>query len=328
VTTFPTLSDPVIMGDRDLWGAKINGDLDAIATWGAAVDSALAGKSQMMTALTQKSTNYSANPNEFVPFDCTSARVLTLPNAPADQTRVGTRVDTGTGGLTVNRAGSDTFQGGGTSFTLPYAGEAVTFTYRASDHVWVVSSHDWSMSGLLLATALAYRPMAPDGYLAANYDPLAIAGTFTLPTSGVLNLLKLTLPTAQTITNIAVYVGTAGATLTSGQNLLGLYDSTGTLRGQTADQTTAWGTSGYKTAALTSPYAAAAGVYYVGILAKGTTTPAFARTQILDSGLYNGTATGAGLRFASSGSALTALPGSVTLSGIAASANTFWAGLT
>ena len=80
-----------------------------------------------------------------------------------------------------------------------------------------------------------------------------------------------------TITNLYIYLGVAGSSLTSGRNFAGLYDSSRNLLSGTADQTTAWGSGGTKTMALSSAQAVAAGDYFVAFYWNGTTGPTIAR---------------------------------------------------
>ena len=95
-------------------------------------------------------------------------------------------------------------------------------------------------------------------------------------TFGQIRLNKVWLRAAATLSTVNLFITTAGAGLTSGQNLVALYDASGNQVAVSADQTTAWGSTGLKAAAMTTPYAAAAGGYYVAILANGTTTaPSF-----------------------------------------------------
>lgn len=113
------------------------------------------------------------------------------------------------------------------------------------------------------------------GWLAWNYD-IDTAGTTNtaLPTGGRLELVKVRLPVAASVTNVLFYMGTAGSSLTSGQCFVALYTEAGVRVGVSADQAAAWATSGLKTAALASgPFACPAGNYYAGIFFNGTTGP-------------------------------------------------------
>jgi hypothetical protein len=85
---------------------------------------------------------------------------------------------------------------------------------------------------------------------------------------------KLVLPVISTATNIIMSISTAGSSLTSGQNFIGLYSPSGTLLSGTADQTTNWGSSGLKTMALSSQQTnLPPGIYTVAFYGNGSTLP-------------------------------------------------------
>lgn len=113
------------------------------------------------------------------------------------------------------------------------------------------------------------------GWLAWAYDPYIAYAAALLGTAGLNYLTLIPIRQACTITNILCFVGTAGASLTSGQNLLGLFDNSGNLLSATGDQTSAWGSTGLKTAALSSSQAVSPGLYYAGFLWNGSTAPKF-----------------------------------------------------
>jgi hypothetical protein len=117
------------------------------------------------------------------------------------------------------------------------------------------------------------------GLLGWTLDPATAVGSLQT-SAGVLHLIEIRLRTG-TVNTLYVRVGTAGATLTASQNFLALFDSTGARVGLTADQSTAWTTTGTKSAALTTPYAATGGVFYVAILSNGTTQPTFIASSSL-----------------------------------------------
>lgn len=113
------------------------------------------------------------------------------------------------------------------------------------------------------------------GWISWCYDPnFAYAGNIPAQGDAYFALLPIRQPC--TITNIIMDVTVAGATLTSGQCLAGLFDSTGHLLSATADQHTAWQSTGLKTMALTTPQVVLPGLYYVGYFWNGTTGPTFA----------------------------------------------------
>ncbi len=121
-------------------------------------------------------------------------------------------------------------------------------------------------------------PPSFHGWLAWAFDPIHSAvpnGGFN-GANGTLYCVGLCLPKRSTVTNVVMRVKTAGATLTSGQNFAGLWDSAGNLVGATADQSTAWTSTGIKTMALAGgPFNLPSGIYYAGPWSNGTTRPHF-----------------------------------------------------
>ena len=161
--------------------------------------------------------------------------------------------------------------------------------------------------------------------IAWSYDPQG-ATSSVAPSGGVIQLVQLVLRGPATVTNVLVHVATGGSTLTAGQNFAGLYDTTGARLGVTADQTTPWTTAGLETMALTSPVQLAAGMYYVALVANGTTPPAFARSTGIASAsaLINAGLTAATARFATNSSGQTSLPSTVTLASNSLATTAFW----
>lgn len=120
------------------------------------------------------------------------------------------------------------------------------------------------------------------GLLLSTFEPERASSTFQ-PAAGFIYLFWVKVPSTVRLTNLLIQVTTAGATLTSGQCLLGLYDAAGNLRAATATQHTAWQTTGLKTAALTAQGSYTLdtpgrnGLFYrIAVLANGTTRPVFA----------------------------------------------------
>lgn len=155
---------------------------------------------------------------------------------------------------------------------------------------------------------------ADAGFLAWNYDIGELGGSQSvLTTAGVMYLIKVNVRVAISVTNVSYYVFTAGATLTSGQCFAGLYNSAGTLIGTSADQSAAWTSTGLKTTALTGgPFAVSAGFVWVAFLFNGTTAPSLVRNGTPNGNILNSGFTVSTARFASSGSALTSLPSTIT----------------
>lgn len=161
--------------------------------------------------------------------------------------------------------------------------------------------------------------------IAWTFDPATCAGN-SAPTLGTVYFSAVILRTAKTITNVILSLAVVGTTLTSGENFAGLYDSTGVQRGVTADQTAAWGSIGAKTMALTSPYAAAAGVYWIAFVANAAAAPQFARASAVASGgsTSNAGLTAATARYVTNGTGATTLPGSITPSSNVTSSPAWW----
>jgi hypothetical protein len=157
---------------------------------------------------------------------------------------------------------------------------------------------------------------ADNGWLTWNFDLSLCPATFNALTGGTIYLQRLNLRRACSVTNVIIFVGTAGGTLTTAQNFGGLYNSAGTLVAATADQTTNWGSTGLKTMALAAgPFALQAGYYYLALVSNGTTPIAPARVQNSSGPLVNaGIGTAATKRWALNATAQTSLPGSLTLS--------------
>jgi len=117
-------------------------------------------------------------------------------------------------------------------------------------------------------------------------------------------------------------VTTAGSTLTASQCLAGLYQS-GTLLGTTADQSTPWSSTGYKTMAISGgAVAVVAGDVYVAFFANGTTLPTLLRG--FNNTAVNGSLASPNLRFATADSGrTTSFPAS--MGSQSATALTYWA---
>lgn len=119
---------------------------------------------------------------------------------------------------------------------------------------------------------------ADRGYLAESFPIHLLNNVTALPTAGRLEVQKLRLPITSSVTNILVYVSTAGSVLTSGQCFATLYTAAGAIVAQSADQAANWAGTGVKTAALASgPFVCTAGFYYVALHFNGTTGPTIVR---------------------------------------------------
>jgi len=124
-----------------------------------------------------------------------------------------------------------------------------------------------------------YLSPADWGLLAESMNGMLLVGTSVPATAGTLYFVKLRLLQPASVTNVLLFSGTVGSTLTSGQCFAALYTGAGAKVGVTADQQSSWqGSTGLKTMALASgPFSCAAGDYYVAWWHQGTTAPAWAR---------------------------------------------------
>jgi hypothetical protein len=178
-----------------------------------------------------------------------------------------------------------------------------------------------------LETELTQSPLpspADHGFLAWSLDPSG-ANSQTSPTSGVLQLVRVRLRSPRTVSSVVLYLNNAGAGLTSGQNFVGLYNMSGTRLAVSADQTTAWGTFGEKTIAFTSPLTnLAAGNYWVGILANGTTTPTITRASGQGGNMG---IPAAETRFGTYGTGQTSMPASITPASVGQAAVAYVVGI-
>jgi hypothetical protein len=117
--------------------------------------------------------------------------------------------------------------------------------------------------------------MATDhGYLAWSMPLYSAAAGGILPTAGTIQLTRIRRVPAGSVSNIIVYVGAGGSSLTSGQCFAALFTAAGGNVGITADQAVAWATSGPKVMPLAVAYTnPAIADLYVGMWFNGTTGP-------------------------------------------------------
>lgn len=152
------------------------------------------------------------------------------------------------------------------------------------------------------------------GMLSWTHDPANNVGAAILTTAGTVYMFAVPLRQITTVTSVIIGVQAAGATLTAGQNFAGLYDSAGNRVGITADQTTNWQSTGAKVMNLTAPALLQPGMYYVAVVANGTTLPTLTRgiTDALG-GVMNTNLTAATFRFSFGATGQTTLPATITM---------------
>lgn len=168
------------------------------------------------------------------------------------------------------------------------------------------------------------------GMLAWNFDPGNCVSATALTAGGAVNLIRVNIRAAISVANVVIGVTTAGSSLTSGQNFVGLYNSSGTLIGTSADQSVPWATNGVKTAALSGgPFNLAAGTFvWVALMCNTAgSAPTIMRGASLNTTTANAGFTAATARSATNGTGTTALPGSVTPASNVLAALVWWAAL-
>lgn len=171
-------------------------------------------------------------------------------------------------------------------------------------------------------------PQPTDHALAGwTFDPADVQAGTILPTAGRLELARVR-ASGPLVTNILLAVTVAGATLTAGRNLIGLFTDAGALLATSVDQATNWQSTGLRTCALTAPQAVTPGAFYrVGLFATGSTLPTLARGSVAVSGAaLNPGMAAPTLRYSTADTGLTtALPAS--LGAQTAAATAWWLGL-
>jgi len=144
-------------------------------------------------------------------------------------------------------------------------------------------------SGLADPYARYFPTPADRGYLAETMPGFAIGSSSTPSVAGRIEFARLKIPMGVPVTSIVMHVVTGGSSLTSGQCFAVLFDAAGNKLGVTADQSTAWASSGTKTMALASgPFQTPAPFAFVGFWYNGTTSPAWARGGSISTAPANG----------------------------------------
>jgi hypothetical protein len=158
------------------------------------------------------------------------------------------------------------------------------------------------------------------GLVTQNYERTLVQGS-SIMIDGTVYYLSVGLRAGDLVTNVILHVATAGATLTLSK--VGLYDKSGTRLVVSADQGTAWETSGMKTVALSSPYTVPSDDgFYVALVSKGTTLPTLSRSSGPSAGTIQ---VGSGMRALAMQTGQTDFPASASFAGTAPLS--FWVGL-
>ena len=172
------------------------------------------------------------------------------------------------------------------------------------------------------------QPLVPADrvFLAWTMPPFSATTGAAMSPAGTMHVARIRRVPAGTIANITIYLTAGGSTLTSGQCFAALFTAAGAHVRSTADQAAAWATSGLKTMALETPYANAAGDYYVGLWYNGTTGPAIARPASVNALFINAGLASPNLEMASADTGLTTTA-PVNMAAQTAIANYYWVAL-
>lgn len=164
----------------------------------------------------------------------------------------------------------------------------------------------------LASTLGAVNPQR-HGLLAWSYDPNGVS-TGTLLTNGTLYVSKVHVAIAGTATKLYWHVTAQGATPTSSQNWVGLYDTAGTKLVQTDVAADVAATSGLKTTTISSTSLGRDTSYYVAFLFNAATAPTVGRGTATNgfAALTNVGLAAADLRFAVAATSQTSLPSTIT----------------
>lgn len=183
--------------------------------------------------------------------------------------------------------------------------------------------------GAAPAASVSWQPSDNGLLLSSLGDPALPTATGTL-VAGTLYLMKLTARTAVTITNLLFEVANVGVGASAG-TFAGLYSAAGALLSGSADVNAAFLAQGPATCPLTTPQPLAAGAFaWAALLVNfATTQPTLTKGATATGNVPNIGLAAAAYRFATNGTGLVALPGSITpAANSPAGLLTLWAGAT
>lgn len=168
---------------------------------------------------------------------------------------------------------------------------------------------------------------ADHGLKAWNYDPVAALNSSTL-VSGTLYLVKVTLRHSTLVSEIVVMCTTGATTLTTNENFVAIFDSTGVRKAVTPDMSggSFMGAGANPQTYPLGPVTLAAGDYWIGILCNASVPITLSRSAGIGD-LINMNLPAATYRFASNGTGRTTMPSSITPSSNTESALSFWMAL-
>jgi len=165
-----------------------------------------------------------------------------------------------------------------------------------------------SVAGVDFRQATAHPRPVDHGLTGWTFDPAQIQAGTVQPTAGLAQVARIRV-LSSVVSNIHLYLTAGGSNLTAGQCFAALYNDAGALLGAgavTADQSTNWATSGYKTCALSvaqgvTPYT----WYRVLWWFRGTTGPTLARAADISAAVLNAGMSAPTLRYSTADAGLT-----------------------
>lgn len=152
---------------------------------------------------------------------------------------------------------------------------------------------------------------ADHGFTSWAFDPSFLNGA-QLTVNGTLYITALRIRVATTITNVYWHNSTAGVTPTSGQNFAALISSAGAVLSSVGVDAKVTSANALQTAVLGTPQAVASGFVWVALLFNAATPPTVFRANPSLNTASNVNLAATAFRYATAGTSLTALPGSIT----------------
>jgi hypothetical protein len=181
-----------------------------------------------------------------------------------------------------------------------------------------VKPNSFNASAVVNFLPLAGVAPPDSGLLSWSYDP-AFTSTGQLTVNGTLYLIKVPIRSLQPISTIWWNASAPGVTPTSGQNWAGIFNSSGTLVASVGVDAKVTSSNTPVSVTLGTSYTPTQpGFVWVALLFNAATPPTLLRTNGANLSTNNAGLAASAYRFATNGTGLTALPGSVTPSSNAA----------
>jgi hypothetical protein len=171
----------------------------------------------------------------------------------------------------------------------------------------------------------AYPPVpvpSDHGLLGWSYDPSFALSTLT-PTLGTVYLSAVYIRQATTISKCWFMLGTAATTPTSGQNWIGLVNSSGAILSTASLDSVVTSGNAPKSATLSAAQPVAAGTYWVALVFNAAAAPVIYKTAMPFTGFGVVNQNTSGYRYATAGASQTSLS-AITMSSNAAG-QSIWA---